>query len=180
MKALSIRQPWAWAILHAGKRVENRDWQHTPRWMVGQSICLHASKGCTREEHYEAVESILRVPGVDHLAAHRALLDETSKGYRPALTLPRGAIVGKARVVDVVQTDADGHRWHTTSRNSVAYCQRCTLYPDQCDGPCPFADPWAVPGSLGILLADVVPLATPVPFKGALGFFEVPAGLVEP
>lgn len=26
MKAISIRQPWAWAIVNAGKRVENRDW----------------------------------------------------------------------------------------------------------------------------------------------------------
>ena len=24
MKALTIRQPWLWAILHAGKRIENR------------------------------------------------------------------------------------------------------------------------------------------------------------
>ena len=29
MKALSIRQPWAWAVLHAGKDIENRDWQTT-------------------------------------------------------------------------------------------------------------------------------------------------------
>lgn len=27
MKALSIRQPWAWLILHAGKDIENRVWQ---------------------------------------------------------------------------------------------------------------------------------------------------------
>ena len=26
MKAISINQPWAWAILHAGKDIENRDW----------------------------------------------------------------------------------------------------------------------------------------------------------
>lgn len=26
MKALSINQPWAWAILHGGKDIENRDW----------------------------------------------------------------------------------------------------------------------------------------------------------
>lgn len=26
MKALSIQQPWAWAILHAGKDIENRSW----------------------------------------------------------------------------------------------------------------------------------------------------------
>ena len=27
MKALSIRPPWAWAILHAAKDVENRTWK---------------------------------------------------------------------------------------------------------------------------------------------------------
>ena len=26
MKALSIRQPWAWAIINAGKDIENRQW----------------------------------------------------------------------------------------------------------------------------------------------------------
>ena len=26
MKALSIRQPWAWLILHGGKDIENRTW----------------------------------------------------------------------------------------------------------------------------------------------------------
>lgn len=27
MRALSVRQPWAWAIIHAGKNIENRNWQ---------------------------------------------------------------------------------------------------------------------------------------------------------
>lgn len=27
MKILSIRQPWAWAIIHGGKDVENRTWK---------------------------------------------------------------------------------------------------------------------------------------------------------
>ena len=26
MSALTIKQPWAWAIIHAGKDIENRDW----------------------------------------------------------------------------------------------------------------------------------------------------------
>ena len=26
MKCLSLRQPWAWAVVHAGKSVENRRW----------------------------------------------------------------------------------------------------------------------------------------------------------
>jgi len=39
MKALSIKQPWVWAILHAGKDVENRSWQRSHRgWLA-----LHAS-----------------------------------------------------------------------------------------------------------------------------------------
>lgn len=40
MKALSIRQPWVWAIMHAGKRIENRDWYCGYRG----PILLHASK----------------------------------------------------------------------------------------------------------------------------------------
>lgn len=40
MKALSILQPWAWAIVHAGKRVENRTWSTSHR---GQ-IAIHAGK----------------------------------------------------------------------------------------------------------------------------------------
>lgn len=26
MKGLSLRQPWAWAVVHAGKTIENRRW----------------------------------------------------------------------------------------------------------------------------------------------------------
>ena len=39
MKALSVRAPWWWAILH-GKPVENRDWHTNFRGVV----LLHASK----------------------------------------------------------------------------------------------------------------------------------------
>lgn len=40
MKALSVRAPWWWAILHAGKDIENRDWSTNYRGRV----LLHASK----------------------------------------------------------------------------------------------------------------------------------------
>lgn len=40
MKALSIHQPWAWAILHAGKVVENRTWATTHRG----PLLVHAAK----------------------------------------------------------------------------------------------------------------------------------------
>ncbi len=47
MIALSIRQPWAWHILHSGKDIENRDW---PTRFRGR-VLIHASKGMTRAEY---------------------------------------------------------------------------------------------------------------------------------
>ena len=42
MRALTIRQPWAWAIVHAGKDVENRSWKN--RYASG-TIAVHAGMG---------------------------------------------------------------------------------------------------------------------------------------
>ncbi len=81
MKALSIRQPWAWLILNAGKDIENRDW---PTRFRGRFL-IHASKGMTRDE-YESADSLLAI-------------------IEPAIELPpfealeRGGIVGTAMVV---------------------------------------------------------------------------------
>ena len=41
MKAISIKQPWAWAIIHAGKDIENRGWSTRYKG----SLLIHASKG---------------------------------------------------------------------------------------------------------------------------------------
>lgn len=43
MKALTLWRPWPWAILHGGKRIENRSWA-PPASIVGQVIALHAGK----------------------------------------------------------------------------------------------------------------------------------------
>ena len=42
MKALTIKQPWAWAITDSTKRVENRTWK-PPYGTVGQRIAIHTS-----------------------------------------------------------------------------------------------------------------------------------------
>jgi hypothetical protein len=60
MKALSIHQPWAWAILHAGKTVENRSWPTRYRG----PLLIHASK--TRSSYdREAKLDWLKVYGVE-------------------------------------------------------------------------------------------------------------------
>lgn len=50
MKALSIRQPWAWAIIHAGKDIENRSW---PTHFRGRFL-VHASS--RRLYHWQYAE----------------------------------------------------------------------------------------------------------------------------
>ena len=45
MKALSLKQPWAWAIFYCGKDIENRNWATKYRGR----ILIHASKNYDAE-----------------------------------------------------------------------------------------------------------------------------------
>ena len=58
--ALSIRQPWAWAIVYGGKAIENRDWRsrYTGR------LLIHAAKTFD-PDGYEWIEAAARAGAVD-------------------------------------------------------------------------------------------------------------------
>lgn len=89
--ALSVRQPWAWAIIHAGKDIENRSWQAVNHGLLIRGrIAIHAAKGMTREE-YEDTR--------DFLWGRRV-------GCPEAKDLLRGGIIGSVEVVDVVSESA--------------------------------------------------------------------------
>ena len=45
-KCLSVRQPWAWLIVHGHKPLENRSWATSYRG----PLLIHAAKGMTRAE----------------------------------------------------------------------------------------------------------------------------------
>ncbi len=47
MKALSIRAPWSWYILHAGKAVENRG----TRWAYRGPVLIHVGASLTKDEY---------------------------------------------------------------------------------------------------------------------------------
>ena len=97
MKALSIRQPWAWLILHAGKDIENREW---PTRFRGR-VLIHASKGCTQEEYFDAASF-----AQDAVATEYRGRGLTIPAWR---TIERGGIVGSVEIVDCV-TRSDS-RW---------------------------------------------------------------------
>jgi hypothetical protein len=83
MKVLSFRPPWAWAILHLGKNIENRTWRTRYRG----PILLHAGNAISVDD-YENVgrpAKRLRVP----MPSIKELL--------------RGGIVGEASLVDIVE-----------------------------------------------------------------------------
>jgi hypothetical protein len=51
VKALSFSQPWLWAVLYAGKHVENRSWA-PPIHMIDQRIALHAAASWDGDRKY--------------------------------------------------------------------------------------------------------------------------------
>jgi len=61
LPAISIRQPWAWAILHAGKDVENRSWP-LPKKYIAREILIHVGKQIDKEAVINFLEYGLEVP----------------------------------------------------------------------------------------------------------------------
>ena len=89
--ALSVRQPWAWAILHGGKVIENRSLGAIRAGgMDCRTIALHAAAGLKEEEYRW---------GVWRLQRHGV------RCPRPD-DLPRRAIIGHVRVVEII-TESD-------------------------------------------------------------------------
>jgi DNA-cytosine methyltransferase len=84
--ALSLRQPWAWCVLHLGKVIENRKWCTDYRG----PLLIHASATMKLDEDYEAcAQACDDVFGVGH--------------YLPnAQDIARGGFVGRARLTGVV------------------------------------------------------------------------------
>jgi hypothetical protein len=170
VQALTVRQPWAFAICCLGKGVENRTWRPAPD--NRGPLLIHAAKGCTRSEYDEAVAWM-----VSRGLASRELIPDLS-------LLPRGAIVARSELVDAAYTDGRGHRlagqYPNPRRPLEKPCKLCGMMPRDPARAllCPKADPWAIPGQLGLVLADVASLAKPIAWKGTLGFFDVPADVL--
>lgn len=60
MRALSIRQPWAWLIVNGHKDIENRDWQTTYRG----PMLVHAGKTLSRRYHREIADHVASTFGI--------------------------------------------------------------------------------------------------------------------
>lgn len=83
MKVISIRQPWAWLIIHAGKDIENRDWCTNFRGPVA----IHASKFVPTPAEISKIETSMKV-------------------QIRRIELRYGGIIGTAEITDCVSEHA--------------------------------------------------------------------------
>lgn len=125
MKAISVRQPWAWAIIHGGKDIENRNWKTNMRGRVA----IHASAGMTRAEYEEDCKSIhkrkpnIKIPAYEDMA--------------------RGAIIGTVEIIDCVEDSKS--IWYTGYIGFVLKRPKKLPEPIICKGALKF---WDVPKNI--------------------------------
>ena len=168
MRALTLTQPWAGLVASGIKLVENRP-RRAPATLIGQRFAIHASRAIDEDVY-------ARIMDID--SDHRL----TKLDY------------GDGMIAQVIPTDA---RWYRLSRITSAVIAVATLDREvHTSGPdnCPLEADGSVAvdlagqyrwffGPIGYVLRDVVALPTPVPCKGALGFWslsdEVERAVVE-
>jgi hypothetical protein len=95
VKALSLTQPYAWIVVHGGKRIENRAWNTAHRG----DFLIHASSTMSKKQYWSAWDAALVADPELHLPASNQL--------------QLGGIVGVASLTDVLAaTPTPTVRWH--------------------------------------------------------------------
>lgn len=145
MKALSIKQPWAWLICAKFnglpiKDMENRDWRIPTSFKLPQRIYVHAGK--TPDEWYPAIDIVRKVYGtITGMNLWDKFINWQYKNGQSIMFPSQNTslIIGEVDITDCV---------------------------DKSDSP------WFV-GKYGFVLAKPKLYDKPIPYKGQLGFFEV-------
>lgn len=149
MKGLSLTQPWASLIAIGAKQVETR----SRRTWHRSVLAIHAAKGfdddarlaCWGAEIHGALDPAA-------LVDYRSYADLLMTDPKRFASLPRGAVVAVATVINCVPTEVLVHALSDRERAFGNYER----------------------GRWAWVLKDVRPLAQPVPCRGALGLWDVP------
>lgn len=147
MRALTVRQPWAWAIIHGGKNIENRDW--APRVSPGR-IAIHAGKAWDdlAADHPAIVRAFTEAnPGFDERWASVDRGDFTF-----------GAIIGTVEVT-IDSHPVDGTHGCRGSDECQPWGMGSALYHWVLANPRPLAEPIPCRGALGLWTVPTALLA---------------------
>lgn len=141
MRAITVKQPWAWAIAYAGKTIENRSRGTTYRGPLAIHAGLKPSPRGARDRRILDATAWLSTPEVDRRA------------------LPLGKVVAVAELVDA-HPDAQCCRpWGESTYLETSGRQRTAVH--------------------HLVLEDIRPLPVPLPCRGALGLWRLPADVLE-
>jgi len=154
LPALTVKQPWAWAIAHAGKRIENRSWRMDYRG----DLAIHAGA-------YSGWDKDAETNPVAIEAWKRWVPNWTTPGLPPAPLIRGeayahftfGAVIAVALAAGCHHSDDCMHAEYLVPPGGFTGCS-----------------PWAVRGQWHIELAGVRLLADPVPCRGRLGLWWLP------
>lgn len=145
MKALTVQQPWAWAIIHGGKLIENR----TQQWQYRGPLAIHAgARWSDRGAESPLVSAAWRAAG-DHL------LNDTIMG----------AIIGLVDLVDCHLDAGCCKPWGESAYVEHGGRQRRHIVHLVLENPRPLPDPIPCRGALGLWTppADIIELLQAVP-----------------
>lgn len=150
MRVLTVRQPWAWAIIHGGKDVENR----VRNIAGGYRGPIAIQAGAARFEDDGQFHEVRRAIRTEELGWPA----EDGEVWAADAVEPEdprfvyGAIIGVVYLVEVHSPAADLTR------------------DDFCQGPTgDLCSAWAQIESWHLVLANPRALAEPIPYRGALG-----------
>ncbi|MCV7208358.1 ASCH domain-containing protein [Mycolicibacterium canariasense] len=138
MRALTVQQPWASAIIHAGKTIENR----TQLWAYRGPLAIHAGRlWSDRGEN----STVLR-------DAFRALYPAWNGGKLPRWSFPMGVIIGVVDLVDVHRATDCCTPW---GQYGISYAEPGQRRPRQVthlvlENPRPLPEPIPCRGALGL------------------------------
>lgn len=140
MKVLSVRQPWAWAIIHGGKNVENRDW---PTKFRGR-LAIHAGKQFDIGKH--DWQDYLQGEYGEPWASMAQTYSKELLAYRSVVRF--GAIIGTVEVYDCVPDTQCDSPWKADGYQFYCWLLR---HPVALREPIPMAGRlglWDIPDSL--------------------------------
>lgn len=178
MRALSLRNPHAWAVAHAGKRLENRRWG----WLK-KGFAAFAENGPIASERIAIHASRTRPSSDDLAVVGRACRPLAAQGLPPEATTG-GAIVATCRVVDVVRAaepleviggSAEWPVYRMDPRDFARLIGLGHWSTPEADAAraADQVDRWWL-GPYALVLGEVAPLRDPVRCSGARGFWTVP------
>jgi len=169
MRAISLTQPWSSLIAVGSKKIETRSWQTSYRG----KLAIHASKGFPGEAkrfcESRVVCEALGWPLLPNPLTQESL-DESARIIK---SLPLGAVIATCRLVAC--------KFITSAMSLLAWPGEHELRQTILPPPEPelhFGNYEC--GRYAWILDDVKPLATPIPYKGALSLWEFPDELLPP